>query len=91
MSDKRLKVKIYRSNTGISVQLINDGKTVIGQFYKFAKDANPVDQANKFGEDFGKKIVKSGNEKITYDRGRFLYHGRLESFANGMRSAGVKF
>ena len=91
MQNTRSKVKIYRSNTGISVQLIDGGKTVIGQVYKFSKGVSPVDQANKFGQDFGKKIIKNGDEKITYDRGRFLYHGRLESFANGMRSVGVKF
>lgn len=91
MQNTRSKVKIYRSNTGISVQLIKDGKTLIGQVYRFSKGTNPVEQANKFGQDFGMKVIKNGDEKITYDRGRFLYHGRLESFANGMRSAGVKF
>jgi len=91
MENTRPKVKIYRSNTGISVQLINGGKTIIGQVYRFSKGANPVDQAEKFGQDFGKKVIKNGDEKITYDRGRFLYHGRLESFANGMRSVGIKF
>ena len=89
--NKRLTVKIYRSNTGISVQLVDGGKIIIGKVFKFKKGENPIDQANKFGEEFGKEIQNKNHKKIIYDRGRFLYHGRVKSFADGMRSSGVIF
>jgi large subunit ribosomal protein L18 len=91
MEKTRLSLKVYRSNTGIEAQLIIDVKKSIGQKFKFSKNSKPVSEAKKFGEEFGKKIVKAGYDLIAYDRGKSLYHGVVKEFAEGLRSAGVKF
>ena len=91
MDSTRARVRIYRSNTGIIAQLIMDGKTLAGQRFVFEKKAKPLDQAKSYGEEFGKRIIKAGHDKISYDRGRFLYHGIVQAFADGVRASGVKF
>jgi len=94
MAEPNLEVKINRTNRAIYAQAVLSGKTTVGQLYRFkARGAAPVEQARRFGEDFGQKILKSAakNKKMRFDRGRHLYHGRVAAFAEGLRQAGLKF
>lgn len=90
---------VYRSNTNISAQIIDDvaGNTLIaastldkdikGQVaYGGNKEA-----AKLVGEALAKKALEKGIETVCFDRGGFLYHGRVKELADGARAAGLKF
>lgn len=91
------RLSVFRSNTGISAQLINDltGTTImaIGSNDKSIKDskANKVDQAKLVGKLIAEKAVTAGINTIVFDRNGYLYHGRIKSLAEGAREAGLKF
>ena len=58
---------------------------------KPVKDEAPIDRASRFGEEFGKLLLKKKVEQVVFDRGGYKYHGRIKSFADGVRKAGIKF
>ena len=93
-----LRLSLFRSNKFIYAQLIDDseGKTLISSssIQKEFKDVNgsPKEIAFKIGESIGNKILeKKINKKICFDRGGYLFHGRIKEFAMGVRSKGIKF
>ncbi|MCA9449744.1 MAG: 50S ribosomal protein L18, partial [Candidatus Omnitrophica bacterium] len=49
-----------------------------------------VEKAEALGKLFGQKIKEAGIERVVFDRGGFLYHGRVKAFADGTREAGVE-
>jgi large subunit ribosomal protein L18 len=49
------------------------------------------DAAKKVGQAIGKRALAKGIETVTFDRGGFLYHGRVKELAEGAREAGLKF
>lgn len=90
---------VYKSLSNIFAQVIDDvnGNTIIsastldkdimGQYaYGGNKEA-----AKAVGEAVGKKALEKGIETVCFDRGGFLYHGRVKELADGARSAGLKF
>ncbi len=94
MTEPKLEIKINRTNRAIYAQAVLCGKTTAGKLYRFkAKSGTPVEQAHRFGEDFAQKVLKETkkNEKIRFDRGKHIYHGRVAAFAEGLRQAGLKF
>jgi len=91
MKNNRLIIKVVKSNRAINAQLVDLDRVLVGQRFVFSKGKTPVEQSKLFGEDFGKKVIKATSSKITFDRGRFLYHGKIKSFAEGLRSAGLDF
>ena len=93
-----LRLSLFRSNKFIYAQLIDDseGKTLISSssIQKEFKDVKgtPKEIAFKIGESIGNKILeKKINKKICFDRGGYLFHGRIKEFAMGVRSKGIKF
>jgi large subunit ribosomal protein L18 len=88
----RKTVKIYRSNKSLEAQLLDANKTLLGKKYFFnIKGDSPIKQSFAFGEDFGAALIKKGADKISFDRNSFKYHGRVKSFAEGLRKAKVEF
>ena len=89
------RLSVFRSNKDIYVQLINDedGKTLLsGSSLKMdAKGKTKVEIANEVGKAFAEKAKEAGIEKIVFDRGGYLYHGRIKSLAEGARDGGLKF
>ncbi len=86
---KRNILKIYKSNRAIEAQLLKDGKVLYGR--KLIFSAKPTEDCFKFGEKFGSEIVKMKLESIVFDRNNSKYHGRVKSFAEGLRKSGVLF
>ena len=91
-------MSLFRSNNHIYAQLIDDEKkiTIISasSAEKKIRDikTSPKEIAFKVGELMGDRISeKKINQKISFDRGPYLYHGRVEELAKGVRSKGVKF
>lgn len=91
------RLSVFRSNSGIFAQLVDDlaGKTLIaaGSDDKSIKDskANKVDQAKLVGKLIAEKATTAGISSVVFDRNGYLYHGRIKSLAEGAREAGLKF
>ncbi|SHE53145.1 LSU ribosomal protein L18P [Psychroflexus salarius] len=91
------RLSVYRSNKCIYAQLIDDvnGVTLLSASSR-DKDVN-VDGLNKseaakvVGETVAKKALNAGINSVSFDRGGYLYHGRVKSLAEGARSGGLKF
>lgn len=91
------RLSVFRSNKEIYAQIVDDvtGKTISAASSR-DKDISSVkgtkvDIAALVGKSIGEKAVKAGVEKIAFDRGGYLYHGRVKSLADAAREAGLKF
>jgi large subunit ribosomal protein L18 len=90
---------VFRSLKNISVQVIDDvsGSTIVAAstLDKDIKASAPYggnkDAAKLVGEAIAKKALDKGISEVAFDRGGFLYHGRVKELADGARSAGLKF
>ncbi|MEN9322428.1 MAG: ribosomal protein [Bacteroidota bacterium] len=89
------RLSVFRSNKEIYAQLIDDvnGVTLLAASSRekeVGKGTN-VEVANAVGKLVAEKALKAGIENVTFDRGGYLYHGRIKSLADGARTAGLKF
>ena len=94
---QRPRLAVFRSNKEIYAQLIDDvsGKTITAASSRDkdidASKANKVEAAKLVGKAIAEKAVKEGVDTISFDRGGYLYHGRVKSLAEGAREGGLKF
>ncbi|KFF18311.1 50S ribosomal protein L18 [Flavobacterium hydatis] len=89
------RLSVFRSNKEIYAQLIDDvnGVTLLAASSRekeIGKGTN-VEIANAVGKLVAEKALKAGIDAVTFDRGGYLYHGRIKSLAEGARAAGLKF
>jgi large subunit ribosomal protein L18 len=96
-TEARPRLAVYRSNKEIYAQVVDDvtGKTLASSSSR-DKDisvakGNKSEIAELVGRALGEKALKAGVETIAFDRGGYLYHGRIKSLADGARAAGLKF
>lgn len=96
-SEQKPRLAVFRSNKEIYAQLIDDvsGKTITAASSR-DKDidvsmASKVEAAKLVGKAIAEKAVKAGVDTISFDRGGYLYHGRIKSLAEGAREGGLKF
>ncbi|POS02393.1 50S ribosomal protein L18 [Flavobacterium croceum] len=92
----RPRLSVFRSNKEIYAQLIDDVNGVTLQAASSRdKGANvqgtKAEVAASVGKLLAEKALKAGIETISFDRGGYLYHGRVKSLAEGAREAGLKF
>lgn len=89
------RLSVFRSNKEIYAQLIDDvnGVTLLAASSREKKIGNGtnVEVASAVGKLVAEKALKAGIETVTFDRGGYLYHGRVQSLAEGARAAGLKF
>ena len=92
----RARLSVYRSSKNISVQLIDDvqGKT-LASASSLEKDLgvvgkNNVEAATKVGQAIAERAKKAGVEEAYFDRGGFLFHGKVKALADAAREAGLK-
>jgi len=96
-SGQKPRLAVFRSNTGIYAQLIDDvkGVTLASASTKdkgvAAQKGKKVDQSKVVGQEIAKKAVALGVTEIIFDRGGYLYHGRVKALADGAREGGLKF
>lgn len=94
---ERPRLSVFRSNSEIYTQVINDveGVTLVAvssRDKEFEKaEGTKTEIANLVGKAVAKKCIEAGIEKVAFDRGGNLYHGRVKSLAEGAREAGLKF
>ncbi|OZV66845.1 50S ribosomal protein L18 [Winogradskyella aurantia] len=96
-TEARPRLSVFRSNKEIYAQVVDDltGKTIAAASSRdkdIAKaKGNKTEIAALVGKAVGEKAMKAGVETISFDRGGYLYHGRVKSLAEGAREAGLKF
>ncbi|HBV57925.1 MAG TPA: 50S ribosomal protein L18 [Candidatus Magasanikbacteria bacterium] len=98
-TEKKPRLCVYRSSKNVFAQLINDdiGKTIIGINTQGLKptEGNLLKGKESLAFEAGKLIAKTALEKgikeICFDRGGYLYHGRVKAVAEGARAGGLKF
>ena len=87
---------VFKSNNNIYVQAIDDlNQVTIASASTLSKEVNSknlsVDASKKVGELMGKKLNDLKISKAVFDRGGYIYHGRVKSLADGIREKGVEF
>lgn len=88
------RLNVYRSNTGVFVQLIDDvsGRTLVSAGNKELKSGgNKTEQSFEVGKLIAQKAKKAKIEKVVFDKGGFKYHGRVKAVAEGAREGGLQF
>jgi len=96
-SAQKPRLSVFRSNTDIYVQLIDDekGQTLASASSRDkdikAQKTNKVEKSKLVGTAIAKKATELGIKDVTFDRGGYLYHGRVKSIADGAREGGLKF
>lgn len=92
------RMTVFRSNKQISVQLVDDltGQTLVSvsslcKEIAENKSVKKIEQAALVGKLIAKKALEKGISDITFDRGGYLYHGRVKSLADAARQGGLKF
>lgn len=93
----RPRLNVYRSNQHIYAQLIDDvNKVTLASASTVEKDLNlestgNVEAAQKIGELVAKRALEKGVKEVVFDRGGYLYHGRIKALAESAREAGLEF
>jgi large subunit ribosomal protein L18 len=92
------RLSIFRSNKEIYAQIIDDvaGKTLVAASSRdkeidAAAAATKIATAQEVGKLLASRAQKAGIENIIFDRGGYLYHGRVKALADGARESGLKF
>ena len=89
------RLAVFRSNKEIYVQLINDQNgTTLATASSREKDisgSSRIENSAMVGKLIAERSIAAGVKTVKFDRGGYLYHGRVKSLANGAREAGLKF
>jgi len=93
---ERPRLCVFRSNRGIDAQLVNDldARTLAAASWLHLKKGfkgNKTDQAREVGKLLAANAKKAGIETAVFDRGGYLYHGRVKALAEGAREGGLQF
>ena len=92
---ERPRLAVFRSNLGIGAQLVDDisGKTLAAASWQHLKNfkGSKSEQAAEVGKLLAANAKKAGVETVVFDRGGYLYHGRVKALADGAREGGLKF
>ena len=97
VANGRARLSVHRSSKNISVQLIDDVKGItLASASTLEKDfglvgKNNVEAAAKIGAAIAERAKKAGVDECYFDRGGFLFHGRIKALAEAAREAGLKF
>ena len=89
----RPRISVFRSNRGISAQLIDDeaGRTLASVQWTEGdlRGLKPMEQCAKAGQLLAERAKAAGVERAVFDRGGYQYHGRVKAFAEGVREGGL--
>lgn len=94
---ERPRLAVYRSEKNIYAQIIDDvaGRTLVSASSLDKDFANKVgsnkEAAKLVGEVIAKKAIEAGITQVVFDRGGYIYHGRVQMLAEGAREAGLQF
>jgi len=92
----RPRLFVFRSNQHIYAQLVNDDSAKVlmsasDKGIKIKKGEKKIDIAKEVGKAIAKKAMENKIEKVVFDRGGIIFHGRIKALADGAREEGLKF
>ena len=97
-TNEKPRLRVFRSNRHIFVQVIDDQKQMtlacassVDKGFSDGETGNKCDQAKKVGELIAQKALAAGINEVVFDRGGNLYHGRVKALSDGAREGGLKF
>lgn len=98
-TQERPRMCVFKSSKNIYVQLVDDdnrntlvsASTLDNEIKSELSNTGNKEAAKKVGELIAKRATDKGIENVVFDRGGYLYHGRIAELANGAREAGLKF
>jgi len=94
-SAERPRLAVFRSNRGIFAQLVDDstGRTIAGASWMTLKSfqGDKSAQAREVGKQIAAAAKAAGIRRVVFDRGGYLYHGRVKALADGAREGGLRF
>jgi large subunit ribosomal protein L18 len=96
-TSSRPRLAVFRSNKEIYAQIVDDveGKTLVAASSRdkdvTAAEGSKIEKAALVGKTLAERAKKAGIDTISFDRGGYLYHGRVKSLADGAREGGLKF
>ena len=93
---ERPRLCVFRSESNIYAQVIDDvaGSTLVSASTVekgFEGNGGNCDAAKKIGAAIAERALKKGIEEVVFDRGGYIYHGRVKALAEGAREGGLKF
>lgn len=92
---ERPRLTVYRSNGEIYAQIIDDaqGHTLVSVSSRKMKElkGTKVERSKETGKSLAQMAKDKGISSVVFDRGGYLYHGRVKSFAEGAREGGLQF
>jgi large subunit ribosomal protein L18 len=94
---ERPRLVVHRSINHLEAQVIDDvaGRTIVGLSTNApdlrGKEQNKTDASRELGKALAEKAKAAGVERVVFDRGGYLYHGRVKAFAEGAREGGLDF
>ena len=95
----QLRLSVHRTSQHIYAQIIDDAKgetlvaasTLDAGFKKAGKKGTDIPAATAIGKAVGERALKKGLKTVVFDRGGFMYHGRVKALAEAAREAGLEF
>ena len=92
----RPRLSVFRSNKGIYVQIIDDvaAKTLVSASTldkEVKTKASNIEAAKEVGELIAKRAIKAGIKTVVFDRGGYIYHGKVKALPEAAREAGLEF
>ena len=92
----RLRLSVHRSSKNISAQLIDDIKGVTVAAASSLEEAVKSKGSNKdgaaaVGKLIAERAIKAGQKRVIFDRGRYVFHGRVKALADAAREGGLQF
>ncbi len=92
-TSERPRLSVFRSNTHIYAQLIDDANsvTLCSAHDMKAQTGTKTERAEIVGADIAKQMASKGIKTCVFDRGGYLYHGRVKTLAEAVRKAGIEF
>jgi large subunit ribosomal protein L18 len=93
-TDVRPRLCVYRSNKALYCQVIDDTKQVTivsARTQELGFKSSNIESATALGGLIAKKAVEAGVSVVVFDRGGYLYHGKIKALADAARAAGLQF
>ena len=93
---ERPRLSVFRSESNIYAQIIDDvaGNTLVAASSvekAFEGNGGNIEAAKKVGAMIAERALQKGIEEVVFDRGGYIYHGRVQALAEGAREGGLKF
>jgi large subunit ribosomal protein L18 len=87
------RLSVYRSNTSISIQAIDDvaGVTIVAAHDMALRSGTKTERAIQVGTAIAESLLAKGIKECVFDRGGYLYHGRVKALADAARAGGLAF